>query len=213
MEIRQRSRRRNRYLGAILFGVSVLFAGFALWPTIYRSESFTLHADLLPQDYHMQVQYPALGPSGDVVTLKVSLKPVGAVPPTDSGQSPSPALVAELQSPTLAVDPSGQILTALTPGKTLYLSWRAQSQSAGEGHINLFLFKEGAEQTNGVFLQQPLWARSFPFKTFAGPGGLRVPILYLSSFGALFGLGLLLMNSFPGNASSGRSAAGRKISD
>jgi hypothetical protein len=213
MEIRQRSRRRNRRIGAILFGISILFAGFALWPTIYRTESFTLHSDLLPQDYHLDVQYPALGPSGDMVTLKVALKPVGAAPSPDSSQGPSPALVAEVQSPTLVVDPSGQILTALTAGKTLYLSWKAQSQTAGNQQINLFLFKEGAEQANGVFLQQPLWARSFPFKTFAGPGGMRIPILYLSSFGILFGLGFLLMNSLSGNSSRGRPAAGRKIND
>jgi hypothetical protein len=213
MEIRQRSRRRNRIAGAILFGVSVLCAGFALWPTIYRSESFTLHSDLLPQDYQMQVQYPALGPSGDLVTLKVSLKPVGAAPSPDTSQGSSPALVAEVQSPTVAVNPSGQILTALAAGKTLYLSWKAQSQSPGNQQMNLFLFKEGAEQANGVFLQQPLWARSFPFKTFAGPGGLRVPILYLSSFGILFGLGFLLMNSLSGSSPRGRPAAGRKIND
>jgi hypothetical protein len=212
MEIRQRSRKRNRILGAVLFGVSILFAAFALWPTIYRSESFTLHSDLLPQDYHLEVNYPALGPSGDTITLKVSLKPIGAAPATDSSQGSGPALVAEVQSPTLAVDPSGQILTALTAGKTLYLSWRALSQSAGGQQINLFLFKEGAAQADGVPLQQPLWARSFPFKTYAGPGGLRVPLLYFSSFGILFGLGLLLMNSL-GNSSRGRPAAGRKIND
>jgi hypothetical protein len=199
-------------VGAILFGVSVLFAGFALWPTIYRSESFTLHSDLLPQDYRLQVEYPALGPSGDTVALKVTLKPVGAAPAPESQPNPSPALVAEVQSPSVAVNPSGQILTALTAGKTIHLSWRAQTQSAGNQQVNLFLFKEGAEQANGVFLQQPLWARSFPFKTFAGPGGLRVPILYLSSFGILFGLGFLLMNSLSGDSRRGRPAAGRKIS-
>ena len=211
MEIRQRSRRRNRIIGAILFSVSILFAGFALWPTIYRTENFPLRSDLLPQEYQLEVQYPALGPSGDAVTLKVTLKPVGPAPATDSSQGLSPGLVAEVQSPTLAVDPSGQILTALTAGKTLHMSWNALSQAPGEGHINLFLFKEGAEQANGVFLQQPLWARSFPFNTFAGPGGMRVPILYLSSFGILFGLGFLLMNSLGGNSRRGRPSAGGKI--
>jgi hypothetical protein len=200
MEIRRRSRRRNQILGAVLFSVSVLFAGFALWPTIYRTESFPLHSDLLPQDYQLAVQYPALGPSGDLVALKVSLKPVGAAPSPDSSLNPSAGLVAEVQSPTVAVEPSGQILTVLT-------------QTAGNQQINLFLFKEGAEQANGVFLQQPLWARSFPFKTFAGPGGLRVPILYLSSFGILFGLGFLLMNSLSGGSPGGRPVAGRKIND
>jgi hypothetical protein len=213
MEIRQRSRKRNRTFGAILFGVSVLCAGFALWPTIYRSERFTLHSDLLPQDYRLQVEYPALGPSGDMVTLKVSLQPVGAAPAPDSQLQPSPALVAEVQSPSVAVDPSGQILTALTAGKTIHLSWRAQSQSAGDQQVNLFLFKEGAEQANGVFLQQPLWARSFPFKTFSGPGGMRVPILYLSTFGFLFGLGFLLMNTLAGKSARGLPSAGRKIND
>ncbi len=213
MEIRQRIRRRNRIIGAILFGVSILFAGFALWPTIYRTESFPLHSDLLPQDYQVQVQYPALGPSGDNVTLTVALKPVGSTPASDSASGYSPALVAEVQSPTLEVDPSGQILTALTAGKTLHLSWKARSQSSGDGQINLFLFKEGAEQSNGVFLQQPIWARSFPFKAFAGPGGMRVPILYLSSFGILFGLGFLVMNSLGEKSRRGRSTAGGKISD
>ena len=97
---------------------------------------------------------------------------------------------------------------ALTAGKTLHLSWNALSQTTGQGQINLFLFMEGAEQSNGVFLQQPIWARSFPFNTFAGPGGLRFPILYLSSFGILFGLGLVLMNSIRRN----RHTAGGKIS-
>jgi hypothetical protein len=213
MDIRQRSRKRNRTIGAILFGGSVLFAGFALWPTIYRTESFSLRSDLLPQEYRLEVQYPALGPSGDVVTLKIALKPVGSAPASDSSQGSSPALVAEVQSPSVSIDPSGQILTALTAGKTLRMSWTAQSQTAGNQQINLFLFKEGAEQANGVFLQQPLWARSFPFKTFAGPGGWRVPLLYFSSFGILFGLGLLLMNSLSGHSPRGRSAAGGKISD
>ncbi|MGD0174168.1 MAG: hypothetical protein ABSC61_07025 [Anaerolineales bacterium] len=213
MEIRQRSRRRNRIIGAILFGVSILFAGFAIWPTIYRTENFPLRSDLLPQEYQLVVQYPALGPSGDAVTLKVTLKPVGPAPAADSSQGLSPGLVAEVQSPTLAVNPSGQILTALTAGRTLHMSWNALSQTPGEGHINLFLFKEGAEQANGVFLQQPLWARSFPFNTFAGPGGMRVPILYLSTFGILFGLGFLLMNSLGGNSRRGRPSAGGKIND
>jgi hypothetical protein len=213
MEIRQRSRRRNRIVGAILFGVSVLFAGFAIWPTIYRTENFLLRSDLLPQEYQLVVQYPALGPSGDTVTLKVTLKPVGPAPAADSSQGLSPGLVAEVQSPSLVVDPSGQILTALTAGKTLHMSWKALSQAPGEGHINLFLFKEGAEQANGVFLQQPLWARSFPFNTFAGPGGMRVPILYLSTFGILFGLGFLLMNSLGGNSRRGRPPASGKIND
>jgi len=211
MDIRQRSRKRNRILGAILFGVSILFIGFALWPTIYRTETFPLQSDLLPQEYQLEVQYPALGPSGDLVTLKVTLKPVGTAPAANSTGS-SPALVAEVQSPTVAVDPSGQILTALTAGKTLRLSWNARSQTAGEGHLNLFLFREGAEQANGVFLQQPLWARSLPFNTFTGPGGMRVAILYLSSFGILFGLGFLLMNSLPGTSRRGRPETGGKIS-
>jgi hypothetical protein len=212
MEIRQRSRRRNRIIGAILFGVSVLMAGFALWPTIYRTEVFPLRSDLLPQEYQMEVQYPALGPSGDTVTLTVSLKPVGSASPSDSSQGASGALVAEVQSPTVIVDPSGQISTAMPAGKTLHLSWKAQSQTTGDQQLNLFLFKEGAEQANGVFLQQPIWARSFPFKTFAGPGGLRIPILYLASFGILFGLGFLLMNSLPRNSSRSRAPVDRKIS-
>jgi hypothetical protein len=213
MDIRQRSRKRNRIIGALLFGVSLLFAVFALWPTLYRTESFPLQSDLLPQAYQLEVQYPAVGPSGDLVTLKLTLKPVGAAPAAGSSSGSSPALVAEVQSPTLAVDPSGQILSALTPGKTLRLAWNAQSQSAGQGHINLFLFREGAEQANGVFLQQPLWARSFPFNTYAGPGGMRVPILYLSSFGILFGLGFLVMNSVGGNSRRRWPQASGKIND
>lgn len=175
MEIRQRSRKRNRIIGAILFTVSLLFAGFALWPTIYRTETFPLRSDLLPQEYQLEVQYPALGPSGDLVTLKVTLKPAGAAPASSPNPGFSPALAAEVQSPTVAVDPSGQILTALTAGKTLHLSWSARSQTPGEGHINLFLFREGAEQANGVFLQQPLWARSLPLTPSPDRGGCGCP--------------------------------------
>jgi hypothetical protein len=212
MEIRQRSRRRNQIIGAILFSASVLTAGFALWPTIYRTEVFSVRSDLLPREYQMEVQYPALGPSGDTVTLTVSLKPVDS----SSAPNPSPsaigALVGEVQSSTMIVDPSGQISTAMPAGKTLHLSWRAQSQTTGDQELNLFLFKEGAEQANGVYLQQPIWARSFPLKTFTGPGGMRIPILYISSFGILFGLGFLLMNLAPRNPSHSRAPADRKIS-
>ena len=212
MEIRRRSRKRNRMIGAILFGVSVLAAGFALWPTIYRKEVFSLRSDYLLQEYQMEVQYPAFGPSGDTVTLTVSLKPVGSASPSNPSQAAIGALVAEVQSPTVIVDPSGQISTAMPAGKTLHLSWKAQSQTAGDQKLNLFLFKEGAAQSDGVFLQQPIWARSFPLKTFAGPGGLRIPILYIASFGILFGLGLLLMNSLPRNPPGFRLPADRKIS-
>jgi hypothetical protein len=195
MDIRTRSRKRSRIFGIALLAASVLFAAYCLWPTAYRSESFSVVSPLLPQEYQLEVRYPRFGPAGDTAGVDAYWRPKGqAVNFNTPGQS-NPVLVAEIQSADIAFSPNGQISTPLQEGKEAHFSWEASSTAAGDGTFNLFFFKAGAEQTEGIYVQQPVWARSFPYSSFAGPGGLKIPLLFFAVFGAIFGLGFLLRDS------------------
>ncbi len=195
MQIRTRSRKRNRIFGAILLVLSLLLAVYALWPTLYRTEYFTVRSPLLPQEYQIDVRYPFFGPSGEKKSLQVVLRPVGETANFTSPGTPNPVIVAEVQSATVNFSPSGQISTPIQEGKAVHFSWEAQATSAGEGQFNLFFFKAGGEEVDGVYLQQPVWARSFPYRTFPGAGGLKFPLLFFAVLGGTFGLGFVLINT------------------
>ena len=53
MDIRTRSRKRNRIFGIVLLVISVLLAAYSLWPTSYRTEEFEVSSPLLPQKYRL----------------------------------------------------------------------------------------------------------------------------------------------------------------
>jgi hypothetical protein len=198
MEIRTRTRNRNRILGAVLLATAAVFAVYGLWPTSYRTETFDLESNHLPQPYRLEVRYPRFGPSGEIVEVTATLVPqegTASFPPPGEA---SPVIVAEIQSGSIAFSPAGQVSTPLQEGKTVHFSWSALSESAGDGTFNLFIFKSGAEQAEGVYLQQPVWARVFPYDTFPGPQGLKLPLLFFAVFGGVFGLGLLIVNTLPG---------------
>jgi hypothetical protein len=175
MQIRTRSRQRNRIFGAVLLIVSLVLGVYALWPTYHETETFSVQSALLPQGYEIEVRYPAFGPSGETVPLDVTLRPVGEA----AGFSA----------------PAGQISTPLQEGKAVHFSWEADVSAAGQGQFNLFLFRAGAEEVDGVYLQQPVWARSFPYRTFTGPGGMKYPLLFFAVLGGMFGLGFVLLHT------------------
>jgi hypothetical protein len=195
MQIRTRSRKRNRIFGALLLAVSLLLAVYALWPTVFRTETFSLQSALLPQGYEIEVRYPSFGPSGEKAPVKAALRPVGQAADFASPGESNPVIVAEVQSATLTFIPAGQISTLLGEGKEVHFSWEARSAAAGEGQFNLFLFRAGAEEVEGVYLQQPVWARSFPYRTFSGAGGWKLPLLFFAVFGGMFGLGFVVINT------------------
>jgi len=195
MQIRSRSRKRNRIISAVLLILSLLMAVYSLWPTIHRTEVFSISSPLLPQGYKIEVRYPAFGPAGEKVAVDADWKPQGPAGDFPGPGEPNPVIVAEVQSGTVNFSPDGQISTPLQEGKSIHFSWEARARAAGEGQFNLFFFKAGAEEVDGVYLQQPVWARSFPYRTFAGAGGLKFPLLFFAAFGAMFGLGLLLRNT------------------
>ncbi len=198
MEIRNRTRKRNRIFGIVLFVVSILLAVYALWPTSYRTEVFSIRSNLLPQRYQLEVRYPRFGPAGEIVTVDATLRPEGetaAFPPPGEA---SPVIITEIQSATVNFSPAGQISTPLQEGKQVHFSWSALSPAAGDGKFNLFLFKAGAEESEGVYLQQPVWARVFPYDTFTGPEGWKFPLLFFAVLGGSFGLGFLIMNTLRG---------------
>jgi hypothetical protein len=195
MQIRSRSRKRNRILGIVLLAASALVVVFALWPTAYRTETFSVSSNLLPQEYRLEVRYPRFGPAGDTAVIQAIWKPVGEAGIfTQPGES-NPILVAEIQSADMELSPDGQISTPLQEGKPVHFAWQVRSASVGDGRFNLFFYRAGAEQSEGVYLQQPVWARTFPYQTLPGPGSLKYPLLFLAAFGAAFGLGFLLRNS------------------
>jgi hypothetical protein len=195
MDIRNRSRKRNRIFGIVLLVISVLLAGYSLWPTSYRSEIFEVSSPLLPQKYQLEVRYPRFGPSGENATVEAIWSPAGASADFAAPGEANPVLIAEIQSADIGFDPEGQISTPLQEGIPVRFSWEATAGAAGDGEFNLFFFKAGAEEVNGVFVQQPIWARIFPYTTFAGPGGLKIALLFFAVFGAVFGLSFLLLNS------------------
>jgi hypothetical protein len=195
MEIRNRSRKRNRIFGIVLLAVSVLLALYALWPTSYRTEVFSVSSSLLPQKYQIEVRYPRVGPAGEIVTVEVYWRPEGqTVNFTIPGES-NPVIVAEVQSAEITFSPEGQVSTPLQEGKQVHFSWEAMSSAAGGGQFNLFFFRAGSEEAEGVYIQQPVWARTFPYQTFTGPGGLKIPLLFFAVLGTVFGLGYLLKNT------------------
>ncbi|MGB7538032.1 MAG: hypothetical protein WBM17_05805 [Anaerolineales bacterium] len=194
MDIRNRSSKRNRIFGIALLVVSALLAVYSLWPTSYRTEVFDVSSALLPQKYQLEVRYPRFGPTGENTTVEVTWRPSGPAANFANPGESNPVLIAEIQSGDIAFDPDGQISTPLQEGIPVHFSWEALATAAGDGQFNLFFFKAGAEEVGGVYLQQPIWARIFPYSTFAGPGGLKIPLLFFAVFGAVFGLGLLLMN-------------------
>jgi len=195
MQIRNRSRKRNRILGAALLILSLLAAAYSLWPTLYRTEVFSVSSPLLPREYTLEVRYPAFGPSGENASVDAYWNPAEPAADFALPGEPDPVLVAEIQSAALDVAPAGQISTPLQEGNTAHFSWEARSPAAGEAQFNLFFFRAGAEQVAGVYLQQPVWARSFPYRTFAGPRGMKFPLLFFAVFGGLFGLAFLLRNT------------------
>jgi hypothetical protein len=195
MDIRTRSRKRNRIFGIVLLVLSALLAVYSLWPISYRTEMFEIDSTLLPQKYGLEVRYPRFGPSGENAVVEVTWAPAGpAANFTKPGES-NPVLVAEIQSADIAFTPDGQISTPLQEGIPVHFSWEALAATAGDGQFNIFFFKAGAEEVDGVYIQQPIWARTFPYSTFAGPGGLKIPLLFFAVFGTVFGLGFLLLQS------------------
>jgi hypothetical protein len=197
MDIRNRSRKRNRIFGIVLLVVSALLAVYSLWPTSYRTEVFEVSSALLPQKYQLEVRYPRFGPTGENTTVEVTWSPAGPAADFAEPGVANPLLVAEIQSADITFDPDGQMSTPLQEGIPVHFSWEALAATAGDGQFNMFFFKAGAEEVDGVYLQQPVWARIFPYSTFAGGGGLKTPLLFFAVFGAVFGLGLLLMNLIP----------------
>ncbi len=195
MDIRTRSRKRNRIFGIVLLVISVLLAVFSLWPTSYRTEEFEVSSPLLPQKYRLEVRYPRFGPAGANASVEAIWSPLGPAADFAAPGEANPVLIAEIQSADIGFDPDGQISTPLQEGIPVRFSWEATAATTGNGEFNLFFFKAGAEEVNGVFVQQPVWARIFPYTTFAGPGGLKIPLLFFAVFGAVFGLGFLLLNS------------------
>jgi hypothetical protein len=195
MQIRNRSRHRNRIFGAALLAVSLILAAYALWPTFHRTETFALQSALLPQGYEIEVRYPSFGPSGESVPVDATLRPVGETAEFSVPGQPNPAIVAEVQSATAAFTPAGQISTSLQEGKAVHFAWKAEVTAAGEAQFNLFLFRAGAEEVDGVYLQQPVWARSFPYRTYPGPGGMKFPLLFFAVLGGVFGLGFVLIHT------------------
>jgi hypothetical protein len=192
MEIRARSRRRNRVIGIVLIVLAAAALVYALWPTSYRTERFTVSSSLLPQNYELKVTYPRFGPSGEQPTVEAVLNPIGAAGKFPGLGEPSPVLVAEIQSADLGLAPEGQISTPLQPATPVRFSWRVQTSAAGGAEFNLFFFVAGAQQVEGVYLQQPLWARIFPYDTFPGPGGFRYPLIFFAVLAGAFGLSLSL---------------------
>jgi hypothetical protein len=192
MEIRTRSRNRNRIIGIILFVLAAVATVYALWPISYRTETFTVHSNLLPQNYELEVRYPRFGPSGEAVTVDAYLRPVGEPGPFPAAGEAGSVLVAEIQTAELNASPPGQISTPLQPGTPVHFSWRMEPAAAGAAKFNLFFFIAGAAEKDGVYLQQPLWARVFPYDSFAGPGGFKYPLIFFAVFGGGFGLALIL---------------------
>jgi hypothetical protein len=205
MDIRTRSRQRNRITGIILLVLSALLAVYSLWPTSYRTESFEIDSPLLPQQYRLEVRYPRFGPAGEPTTVEATLHPVGKSADFAEPGKANPVLVAEIQSANIAFDPEGQISTPLQEDTAVHFSWEALVTTSGSGQFNLFFFKAGAQEVEGVYLQQPVWARTFPYTTFSGPGGLKFPMLFFAIFGGVFGLGLILLNSL--RQTRGRASA------
>ncbi len=195
MDIRSRSRKRNRIIAIALIALSALAAVYSLWPTSYRTEVFEVSSALLPQKYQLEVRYPRFGPTGENTTVEVTWSPAGTAAGFTKPGEANPVLVAEIQSADIGFTPDGQISTPLQEGIPVHFSWEALSTAAGDGQFNLFFFKAGAEEVDGVYLQQPVWARIFPYSTFAGAGGLKIPLLFFAVLGGVFGLGLLLLNS------------------
>jgi hypothetical protein len=193
MHIRTRSRKRNRIFGAGLLVLSLILAVYALWPTAFRTEVFAVRSENLPQAYQIEVRYPAFGPSGETMPVRAVLKPEGEAASFARPGESQPIIAAEVQSATVNFTPSGQISTLLQEGREVRFSWEAEATAAGEGQFNMFLFRAGAEEVEGVFLQQPVWARSFPYRTFPGAGGLKLPLLFFAAFGTVFGLGFVLL--------------------
>jgi hypothetical protein len=195
MDIRTRSRTRNRIFGIILLVLSALSAVYSLWPTGYSEESFEIDSPLLPQKYRLEVRYPRFGPSGEPMTVEATLNPVGPSADFAEPGKANPVLVAEIQSADIGFNPEGQISTPLQEDTAVHFSWDAMTTAPGSGQFNLFFFKAGAQEVEGVYLQQPIWARAFPCTTFLGPGRLKITLLFFAIFGGVFGLGLILLNS------------------
>ncbi|MBN2084145.1 MAG: hypothetical protein JW748_02905 [Anaerolineales bacterium] len=195
MDIRSRSRQRNRIIGIALIALSALAAVYSLWPTSYRTEVFEVSSALLPHKYQLEVRYPRFGPTGENAAVEVTWSPAGTAAEFTKPGEANPVLIAEIQSSDIAFIPDGQISTPLQEGIPVHFTWEALSTTAGNGKFNLFFFKAGAEEVDGVFLQQPVWARIFPYSSFAGAGGLKIPLLFFAVLGGVFGLGLLLLNS------------------
>lgn len=195
MDIRTRSRSRNRVFGIVLLALSALSAVYSLWPIGYRTETFEIDSPLLPQKYRLEVRYPRFGPSGEPMTVKATLSPVGPSADFAEPGNANPVLVAEIQSADIDFNPEGQISTPLQEDTAVHFSWEAMTTAPGSGQFNLFFFKAGAQEVEGVYLQQPIWARTFPSTTFLGPGRLKITLLFFAIFGGVFGLGLTLLNS------------------
>jgi hypothetical protein len=191
MDYRNRSRKRNRITGAVLLAVSLLVILFALWSTIYRTESFTIRSTLLANDIRIAVTYPILGMVGETAEVKVSLRSGGS----SSSEGAGVLIVGEIQSGSLSVQPSGQISQMIAPGKGTTFTWHVETSRTGRQEIRLFIFKEGVVKIDSTYLQQPLWARLFIYQTYPGLAGLKFFLLYLAAFTGLIGLGLVVRNS------------------
>jgi hypothetical protein len=191
MDFRSRNRRRNRITGAILLAVALLTIAFALWSTIYFTESFSVHSSLLANDIRISVTYPVLGMAGETVDIKVSIHSGGS----SSAEGANILIVGEIQSGTLFLQPSGQISQMIPPGKGTTFTWHAEASQTGRQEINLFIFKEGVVKVDSTYLQQPLWARRFYYQTYPGLAGIKFFLLYLAMFTGLIGLGLVVRNS------------------
>lgn len=205
MNIRNRSRKQNRVLGILLLSVSALFAVYCLWPTSYRTETFSVESPMLPQKYELVVRYPRFGPTGTETSVEAYWRPQDSSADFNPTGQPNPVLVAEIQTADFTVSPDGQISTPLQEGKQAHFSWEVFSTSAGGGSFNLFFLKAGAQETEGVFVQQPIWARTFPYDTFPGPGGLKAALLFFAVFGGIFGLGFLLRNMLQQSRASSKT--------
>jgi hypothetical protein len=192
MEIRARSRHRNRIFGIGLIVVAVAALVFALWPTSYATETFTISSNLLPQHYQLRVKYPRFGPSGEQPAVEATLNPLGTEGRFPGPGEPGPVLIAEMQSADLGLSPEGQISTRLQPGTPVRFSWTVRAAAPGEAEFRLFFFMTGAQSVEGVYLQQPLWARVFPYDTFPGPGGFKYPLIFFAVLSGAFGLSLSL---------------------
>jgi hypothetical protein len=191
MHNRQRNRKRNRIASGVFLGICILLVGLALFPAIYRSEHFAVTSDSLTGTYSLVVEYPLISPPGSEIRVKAVLQPEGA---TSAPANPGMA-VAEIQSDTLLFSPSGQISAPLTADHAVTYSWSAETNTPGTENFSLFLFVQGTKEVNGVFLQQPLWARSLAWQVIPGVGSLKIPILFLATLGGLFAFGILLQNS------------------